>query len=327
MKLRNPSTPAFTLLELVVVLAILSVVTALAVRALDRVEDQRRYEAAQRSFEELEAAIVGSPDDRAADGTRTLGGFVADMGRLPRAVGSTNLSLAELLESPGVTYDIRPAIQLHGVPLASEDPQVLVPGGWRGPYLRLPTGTTTLLDAWGNPMTSPAMVNPPAPETTGYARLRDAGDNPITTAGQEVRIIRHLGANGKADALDTGYDRDQALVLGDDQFKAAISGHVEVLDGDSPATPDLGDSVTIRVFGPDSANPAQISVINLTVPFTTNPVTWSIPVASGATIGPRVIRAYFDDANSSGTTNFRKSAVKPVTLRPGANRVDLVIDR
>lgn len=327
---RSPAKTAFTLLELVVVLAILAAVTALAVRALDGVDDQRRFESAQRGLEELEFAVLGSPDDRAADGSRTVSGFVADMGRLPRTVGVTDLAPRELWENPGVPFDVRAAVVANGVAVADEDPQVLVPGGWRAPYLRLGIGAATLLDGWGNPVTSPANPSPPNPDTTGYARLRDASDNPITAAGQEIRIVRHLGANGRLDAADTAYDRDEPLAFTNDKFQAALIGQVEVLKEDSPPTAaptDTADTVTIRVFGPNPANPAQISVASVTVPFATNPVTWSIPAAAGATIGPRVVRAYFNDVNGSGTTTFRKSPVKNVTLQAGANQLALTIDR
>lgn len=317
---------AFTLLELVVVLSILAIVTGIAVRALDRVEDQRRFEAAQRGLEELSDAVLGSPDDRAADGVRTIGGFVADMGRLPRTVGATELTLGELWKDPGIPFDVRAAVADNGVPPADEDPQVLVPGGWRGPYLQLPIGAATLRDGWGNPVTSPFAVSPANPDTTGYARLRALDGSAITTSGQEIRVVRHLGANGRQDADDTGYDRDETLAFNDGQFRASLIGHVEVLDGNSPATADPSDIIKIRLFSPDPANPAQIVVASVSVPFSTNPVTWQIPAGSGATIGPRVVRAYFNDVGTS-TTSFRKSAVKHVTLRPGANFLELTIDR
>ena len=314
--------PAFTLLELVVVLAILAVVTTLAVRSLDGLEDQSRYDKTTRGMEEFAAAVVGSPADRAADGTRTVTGFVADMGRLPRAVERGDLTLAELWENLGTTYDVRPAVFANGVPLALEDPQVLVAGGWRGPYLRLPIGATTWLDGWGNPMTSPADASPPDPDGTGYSRLRGAGGSAIIAAGVEVHSVRHLGANGRQDSADSGYDRDGGLDF-TDRFSASLTGQVEVMDGESPVMIAPGDTVTVCVFGPHPSNPQQILVTSAVVPFTANPVIWSI---SGATVGPRVVRAYFN-ATTTTATALRRSTVKHLTLRSGVNLVDLTIDR
>jgi prepilin-type N-terminal cleavage/methylation domain-containing protein len=333
MKLRSRNA-AFSLLELLVVLAILAIVTALAVRSLDGVEAQRRHESAQRGLEELEFAVLGSPDDRAADGTRTVSGFVADMGRLPRTSGAVELELRELWENPGAAFDVRAAIVANGVALADEDAQVLVPGGWRGPYLRLPIGARTLLDAWGNPVTSPTDPAPPNPDTTGYARLRDAGDNPLTTAAQDVRIVRFLGANGRRDPADTAYDRDDAIAFTDDAFRASLTGNVEVVKSDSSPADPLTDpqyqnkAITVRLFGPSPTNPAQIAVVSTTVTFTINPVTFTIPAASGATIGPRIVRAYLHPVGTPATAaTERRSAVKFVTLRGGANLLNLTIDR
>ena len=65
---RNRSA-AFTLLELVVVLAILSLVTVLAMRSIGGVEDQRHFEANQQGMDQLQFAVLGSPEDRGADGS------------------------------------------------------------------------------------------------------------------------------------------------------------------------------------------------------------------------------------------------------------------
>ncbi len=328
MQMKNPKRQyGFTLLELVVVLAILAMVTALATREIGHVQDQQRFETAQRGMEDIEAAILGSPEDRLPDGTRVAAGFVADMGRLPRTTGTTQLTLGELWTSPGALFDVRAAVPSNGVAASSEDPEVLVPGGWRGPYIRLPLGTDILRDGWGNPYVSPLDLSPSDPNGTGYARLRDLGDNALTSIGQEIRIIRHLGANGLSDLSDTGYDRDVAITFSNAAVLAGLKGHVEVLNGNSPAVADPADTVTIRAFGPDPDDGSRIRVWSTSQPFASNPVVWEIPAADGLTIGPRVVRAYFNDVNGSGTSNYRKGAVKAVMLSAGVNLLDLQIDR
>jgi prepilin-type N-terminal cleavage/methylation domain-containing protein len=321
------SSGGFTLLELVIVLAILAVVTALATREIGYVQDQQRFEVSQHGLGNIQAAILGTPDDRMPEGTPSSAGFLTDMGRLPRTVGSADLTLAELWANPGMSFDVRPAVGSNGVSATQEDPQVLVSGGWRGPYVRLFLGADTLKDGWGNPYKSPSDASPADPDGTGYARLRDADDAPLTAAGQEIRIIRHLGANGHRSDTDTGYDRDIAIAFPDSAIYAGIKGQVEVLSGSSPAVPDPSDTVSIRAFGPDPADPSRIKVWGVTVSFASNPVTWEIPVSAGLTVGPRVVRAYFADANGSGTTAYRKSAVRHLTLRAGFNPLDLTIDR
>ena len=363
----------FTLFELVVVLAILAVVTTLAIRSLDGLEDQSRYEKNVRGFEELSAAVLGSPDDRAADGTRTVGGFVADMGRLPRAREITMeingeptqiLTLAELWSgklwnnTSAPSFDVRPAVVAHGVPLSFEDGDVLISGGWRGPYLRLPIGSSQWLDGWGNPMVTPLSASLLNSNAEGYARLRHINGKELTEAGQEICKIRHLGANGELDASDT-YEQDGMLkFVGESEFieqsyKATLTVQVLVMDGDEEATPD-NSYITICVFSPNPNQPNLIGVAYKTRQFKKKPLTFTFPTNNqvdnpedplGTTpdpvnwtpleypyisAGPRVVRAYLHPDPDPTTTILRKrpkSAVKNVVLRPGPNIVTLTIDR
>ena len=144
----NACQRAFTLVELVVVLAVISVLTHLAVRELSHMRDSKLAKAADRQLETLgESVFCLKPGEEAT-------GFLADMGRLPRlADGAT---LGELWQKPASArlYAVLAAKaenMVHGAePIADET--VYVPTGWRGPYLRLPFGTSRLLDPWGNPI-------------------------------------------------------------------------------------------------------------------------------------------------------------------------------
>ena len=139
---------AFTLVEMVTVLAVIAILTHLAVHGLSRVRDGKLAKAADRQLETIRASVYDSrPGEEAV-------GFLADMGRLPRlANGST---LGELWEKPAgaLPYAVRPATVENLVAGldAISDGSVYVPTGWRGPYLRLPFGKTRLFDPWGNPM-------------------------------------------------------------------------------------------------------------------------------------------------------------------------------
>src|SRR5262245_27810366 len=87
---------ALTLLELVVVLAILAILTAVAVVSLDFQVDQARFDGTQRTLDSVQDAIIGPSNQRAADGSQLVTGFVADMGRLPQPVDMTTDPLREL---------------------------------------------------------------------------------------------------------------------------------------------------------------------------------------------------------------------------------------
>ena len=97
---RSSLPQGLTLVELVVVLAILAVLAGVAVRSLEPIADQARYEATQKTLESVKNAIV---DDRQqASGTRQISGFVSDIGRLPEytwmlidSAGSTEFSTGD----------------------------------------------------------------------------------------------------------------------------------------------------------------------------------------------------------------------------------------
>lgn len=325
MKSRSPKhrRSGFTLLELLVVLVILAAVTTLAFRSLEEVQDQRRYESSRALLEDLEKAVLG--DEETA-------GFVADLGRLPQTVlQGSELTLAELWQQgtlPG--YDVRS----HAT-----DPEVLLPTGWRGPYLTLPLYATNVFDGWGNPMRSLPDASPANPASTGYPRLRDDNDAAIITAGQPVSILRHLGANGTFDLADLGVDRDLGVAFASttpplNRYQASVKATVQVLESDgSPAPASATDQVYVRVFTP---NPADVTQLLVVADKTAQAASVSIPPAPGAyltglTIGARVIRAYViqDQGNSDPVDDVvvAKSAIKHVTLRPGVNFISLTIYR
>ena len=137
----RPRKDGFTLLELAIVLAILGVLTMLAVREIGQVQDQQRFEASQRGLETIREAVWGAPDDRAPDSSGIRAGFVADVGRLP---DFARYGIRELWtnESGMSAFAVTP------------DEDVPVPGGWHGPYVRLGWNATNLCDGWGNAYTS-----------------------------------------------------------------------------------------------------------------------------------------------------------------------------
>lgn len=329
MKRLSPDRAAagFTLLELLVVLVILATVTALAVRSVDGVLDQQKYEMSQRGLEEIEAAVLGSPDDRATDGSRTISGFVADMGRLPKTVEKTIdgvdvLTLAELWER-GVPP--LPVLPPYDIRTSAVDPQIRLPTGWRGPYVRLPLGGVNLLDGWGNAYVSPPDPSPPDPAATGYARLRDENDAPITTAGEPIFWVRHLGANGTDDALDTSLDRTSEITF-KGRFKATIDVTVQILDDEGNTSPGITtEKLRVRVYGPDPDGSAGIKAFESPLePASTSPVHFStFTDEAELTIGPRAVRAYL--YQSDGTTLTAVSSIKHVTLKAGVNFVPMTI--
>lgn len=199
----------FTLIELTLVLFILALSAHLAVRELSRQRARRLHGEASRRLEAIASAVY------AEDAHGTPSGFLADMGRLPEAQppadadASSPLTLRELWECPdGIgDYRARPATAANladGAPDALVDPDVLVPCGWGGPYLRLPPGTDRLLDPWGNPMETPDAI--------GLSRLFADTDatTPADASDTPVAAIRHYGSDGLDDGEFPPENPDQA---------------------------------------------------------------------------------------------------------------------
>lgn len=169
---------AFTLLELVVVLAVIAVLTHLATRELYHLRESK----AQEKLVELMDGIASAIYSNSAEPS----GFIADMGRLPSAVDGT---LSELWVAPtnGRFYAIRRATYDNLVEGAKslENHNVYVPTGWRGPYLKLPGRVSRLYDPWGNKL---ELI-----DEAGLERL-------VVTNGEIVAAISYGADNKKSEA-------------------------------------------------------------------------------------------------------------------------------
>jgi prepilin-type N-terminal cleavage/methylation domain-containing protein len=118
----------FTLTEMLVALAIMAVLTTVAVQSLGPVADQARYAATERTLTNVRDAILAS-------GPSAVSGYFVDMGQLPSTVNDL------LAGTTSWTVDA------NGIP-----------HGWRGPYVTPPLMTTasstsgSIVDGWGNPL-------------------------------------------------------------------------------------------------------------------------------------------------------------------------------
>ena len=77
--MRNQSCRGMTLVELLVVLAILAIMTTVAVTSSDVFLSQGRYDATIRTLTDIQEAVLGPPNARQSDGTLVSMGFVADV--------------------------------------------------------------------------------------------------------------------------------------------------------------------------------------------------------------------------------------------------------
>jgi len=265
----------FTLLELVVVVAVMAVLSTVALRSMTGVASQSRFEATQRTLDQIREATLGSAYDRQPDGTLVNSGFIADAGRPPR-------TLDELIRQPA---DLLP----FDVGRASADTDVLVSGGWRGPYIRLPAGVTNLCDGWA----------------TALIETRNAGGY--------LETVGSCGADGLPGG--TGYDLDLSSSFTPADCTASLSGLVTMAD----ATNVVACSVTLVVYGPGT---------NRIVQSYSSPITFPLNYRFENTLskGTRAVRAYADYGTGI-TNNYQRSPVIYLNIRSGLNIQNLTIDR
>jgi type II secretory pathway pseudopilin PulG len=320
-----------TLVELLVVLTILIILTTVAVVSTDQFLDQARYDATQRTLQNVQSAITGPGGQREPDGTPLITGFVADIGRLPLATADSTgaLTLDELWSNPSGL----PAFTLQQAPAPDTDVSILC--GWRGPYLQLPLGSTQLTDGWGNAL----------------SLLQSDGATPIT-AGMSIPWVRSLGSDNALGG--TGYAADTNVTLVStvagspiNLYQASLvvnlnfvtqagaqivptpsgSGWTFTANGAAFSGGSFASSPTVTFFGPNNGQTVVHSgqtVFVVSSPNSTpaaGTMTYTFPrpgVATDAiTIGPRMVRARCVYTPSGSTAVTLLSPIIPLVLQPG----------
>lgn len=278
----SPKRPAgFTLLELVVVLAILAILTGMAVASFTAVEDQARLDATTRQLDEAEIAVLGERNLRTANNQLLINGFVADVGRLPILFDhdsntSTPVQPSELWLPPAsvAAFAVRNAslanitssMKWNGTAFATEpvvasdvDLNVLVPSGWRGPYLRMNEGFGLLRDGWGNPLI--------AFDTNGAT---------LSVATDSLARLRTFGSNNAVGGTTTD-ELDRDLILQDTVQNKSL-GTISV----TLATGVTADEVRVYSPDPDSGKVRVYRYLGSSGTF----------VFANLPIGPKIVRAY-----------------------------------
>ena len=221
----------FTLVELVVVLAVIAAMTHLAVRELSRVRDGKLGIAADRQLETIRDCVYSH------DGG--MQGFLADMGRLPRSTSATNATLRELWTMPegARPYAVLPATEENLVPglQALANAAIYVPTGWRGPYLRLPFGKSRLLDPWGNPVETPDSAELSRLEISNGWITAVSHFGPTAQKGGErkLSLVPDGGATSRMIVTSTSSDDTEVCWYG--PASGLITGAVATVSASAPA--------------------------------------------------------------------------------------------
>lgn len=295
--MRRREQDGFTLVELLVTLAILGALATIALRSVQGIEDRTRYETTVHRLEDIRTALLGP--SRTLPTQSSAGGLLADTGRfLDEAVTDPSMRLRDLLQQP-------PGVASSALRTAPDHPDIKLAVGWRGPYLMLPPGSSSEVveDGWGNPIVA----------------LLDAGTGcwSLVSSGQD-------GVVGSG----AGYDADISLVLPRDANTATLSGSVLITwTTGSPQNP----TIEVVLFEPDAAT-GLVSDLHYpsTAPETATGLTtfaFQFPLGAGATPGPRVVRAYLSGTNPQppGGSLVVTSRAVSIDLLSGAQTLNLEI--
>lgn len=293
---RTRTRAGLSLLELLIVLVILTALTGIAVQSLEPIAEQARYQATQQTLVNVEEAIVSRTltPERVA----SYSGFVADIGRLPLAVGTDpETQLVELWNHNGL-----PPFSITDFDDADIDNELTIPvaAGWRGPYLLLPPGPSILRDGFGRPF--------------GVVNSTDAE----AADGDIIANLVSSGANGTINALDEDYDRDLELPGGiwtPARYEGAVTVSVKESDGLTDPALTSGQTLRVRFYGPENGAAALLAEQDTTG---TGTVAFS-PLISGEPVGPRVLVAYVTTGTAPSLTVVRQSAPMQIVVAPGMN--------
>lgn len=255
-----------TLVELVVVLAIVVMLAGAAISATEGALEEARYDTTQRTLANIEDAVLGPFDQQgpAIQPARPwASGFVSDMGRLPKVVGTDpETMLQELWTLPENTTPF-------AVHTPAGDPELRIACGWRGPYLRLGFGAPRLFDGWGRAFT--------------YAKV----DGAVAQPSDEIAQLLTLGADNAIGG--TNYDADLRSAIHATNVTPVIgprhTGSIPIR-----VTPANTGTVTliVRLYGPNEDGSPRTLAQQVFVA-AAGAQTHTFPNIS---IGRRVARAY-----------------------------------
>ena len=219
---------AFTLIEVVVILAVITILAAIAIPMALRLFQVTAEQATRDEMDNLKKAMIGDPQ-KLQSSFRSSFGFLGDIGCLPTVLD--RLLTASGLPTP-YSFD---SVKQAGA-------------GWNGPYITGSVGEIFTKDQWGNDYTY-APVGGGCPLT---ATLTSNGQDGTLSTSDD--IILSIGATDTTATTVRGTVKDTAGVLLEAvpvEFYSPSSGTLTTTTNFPPGTDVNGNYVFSSVpFGP-----------------------------------------------------------------------------
>lgn len=315
----------FTLAEMLVVLAIMAILTTVAVQSLTPVQNQARNEATQRTLNNISAAIVSST--QSGGGSSSVSGFVTDVGGPPQSPDGTTSPLAELIFTttglPGyATY-----------PAPSPDTDITMLCGWRGPYLKPPVSGNPLdiVDGWGQSLLD---GNPPATffpsSATPWPILVTSTAN-VTTGSAAASFSLNQYDMQSVQVTGTLYGINSASGTGQHVPLTASDWTVTLFVPNPYPAGDGSLGIPAATSQPILAIPGKISSsggYDLSYSFSYNsgsPLSLSAASPNWPLwVGPRILRVRFVGTMAGGTTYYTPTGTSAGVSGQGAAYINLL---
>jgi len=325
-----------TLIELLLVLAILAMLAGLLVSSADGMMDRARLDETERRGQAVVEAVLGDGKEASR--------FMADMGRPPILLSTeSGKQLSELWE-PGANGRRYGQATTPAVPWPLEDTGVsglptsfTLDCGWRGPYLDIPG--TQFFDGW--PAGGWSLFLSPDLITKTLVHPNTDGSFPADHANKYILGFQSRGGDGKVGG-DSWVNKDITYPHGDNDFgnrRSELTVLVYVRDENEPYSyvpaEAVGDSpgydcLRAALIVPEMSGTTRAAIAHVReassgheIAFESDP---SKPSDPPLFPGPRKLYVY---AYKSGDKASLKSCGEPipVDLKPGPNTVRVYLSK
>lgn len=196
----NDKCSGFTLIEILVVMAIVGMIAVIASGVMVDRENPKNFENTRQIMKEIKKAVLGVRGFY-KNGQRQFTGFVSHLGALPPLDenGQPKALWTDDLNSDGSS----------DLPPWEYNEEFRISMGWRGPYLDC--HGEILKDGWGRHLVFERFD------------INDEGKEVYNPDGGNMRI-KSPGANGIFSHDDKGYDEDIELVIYYNEYMGQVAG-------------------------------------------------------------------------------------------------------